>query len=898
MDTKSKNNRRIRSIAAVICVILISAGTVLFFPGISEKADRQLAIWSEEQENQQVNAEVLSEIYDGTYVLFYEMAQRKEPLSAADLYFEPQYDPDTLAMGTVGLINDLKNEMNSRMADSINEFDEYRLDIDYCVITEDGKYEKNTGQPLEAVVENPNSGKAVVENSDSAEIELLREYYNNYFVMQYDANGILTVGSVYSRNLDAGMIIKMLGQYDRDDSFWRGIRETYGYLEGGNNLVCGWKKPSDFTVIFGIPETAANQLVYADGDYEYGMDYYMTQSAYAEAGGSILFLAALALVAALVFLMTSSRIWRCGIPMKRPGNWYLMEAAIFGAIEVISESDDFMQIMWSHKAFRSYDTLYAELFYNNPMAAAWQLISALVSVGFLLAVWYVSIRFLRPAVTLGLREYVRQYSLIYQIFPLVKQRWEEFAEEIRHIDFSEKSTKVILKIVILNYIVLAVISMFWFFGLAVLLVYSVALFYLIKKYYDRAGRDYQRLLRGVGQIAEGNLDAGIDEDIGVFEPFKEQLSRIRFGFKKAVDDEVKSQRMKTELITNVSHDLKTPLTAITTYVELLKKEDITEEERRSYIETLERKSLRLKVLIEDLFEVSKATSNNITLDLMQVDVVKLMKQVSVEHADQFAAASLELRWNVPEESVILMLDNQKTYRIFENLFVNIQKYAMPGSRVYVEVRRIPGAQGGGGTAAGPGGAYTAGFAGQSAGGTAAGLGGAYTAQNDPGSVSGTGMTGMSGAAAGAMNAAGTAEAGSMPGAAQRAQNAGSMPGAGGIPGGMSAPGMSGSMPGASGMPGAGGVPGGMTGTGMSGATGTSADLVEITLKNMSAAELTFRPDEITERFVRGDESRNTEGSGLGLAIAKSFTEAQNGSLHVEVDGDLFKVVIRWKCVIY
>ena len=161
---------------------------------------------------------------------------------------------------------------------------------------------------------------------------------------------------------------------------------------------------------------------------------------------------------------------------------------------------------------------------------------------------------------------------------------------------------------------------------------------------------------------------------------------IRFGFKKAVDEEVKSQRMKTELITNVSHDLKTPLTAITTYIELLKKEDITEEERRSYIETLERKSLRLKVLIEDLLEVSKANSKSMTLNLMKVDVVKLMKQVSVEHTDKFTASSLDLRWNVPEDQVILMLDNQKTYRIFENLFVNIQKYAMPGSRVYVELK--------------------------------------------------------------------------------------------------------------------------------------------------------------------------------------------------------------------
>ena len=378
-----------------------------------------------------------------------------------------------------------------------------------------------------------------------------------------------------------------------------------------------------------------------------------------------------------------------------------------------------------------------------------------------LAVAFVSVVCIYPVFSVGLKEYIRQYSFIYQIFPWIRKKWNQFTDEVNHIDFSDKTTKTILKIVVINFLVLAVLMCMWMFGIVGLVIYSLVLFYLMKKYYDRIKKDYDVLMRGLQRIAEGDLDTMITEDIGVFEPFKEQLTEIRTGFKKAVDEEVKSQRMKTELITNVSHDLKTPLTAITTYVELLKKEDITEEERKSYIETLEKKSLRLKVLIEDLFEVSKATTNNITLNLMDVDVVNLMKQVSVEHADKFEQMGLQLRWNVPEEKIILKLDNQKTYRIFENLFVNIQKYAMPNSRVYIDVEKPEGN-------------------------------------------------------------------------------------------------------------------------------------VTITMRNMSAVELNVRGDELTERFVRGDASRNTEGSGLGLAIARSFTEAQKGSLHIAVDGDLFKVVILWK----
>ena len=228
-----------------------------------------------------------------------------------------------------------------------------------------------------------------------------------------------------------------------------------------------------------------------------------------------------------------------------------------------------------------------------------------------------------------------------------------------------------------------------------------------------------------------------------------------------MDDEVKSQKLKTELITNVSHDLKTPLTAIITYVNLLKEENITTDQRREYLNILELKSLRLKALIEDLFEVSKANSQNITLNLTAVDIMSLIKQVAFEMSDKIEAANLELRMNLTDEKVLISLDSQKTYRIYENLFGNIAKYAMKGTRVYVNGFRID-------------------------------------------------------------------------------------------------------------------------------------DTVVITLKNISAQELTVDSTDLTERFVRGDASRNTEGSGLGLAIAKSFTELQGGDLRLELDGDLFKVITTWK----
>lgn len=754
MDIKWKNNRKTRIIITVLALVLISAGTVLAFPGISSRADRQLAGWREELETEQINSDTLEKLFSGSYVLFYELSQREGTISAADLYFAAQYE-NTLAMDTVGLINDLKAEMNSRMGTAASEFDQYRMDIDYCIVLGDGKYEKNTGQPLEAVYQ---------ASLDQSVIRSLQEYYNNYFVMRYDENGILTVEKVYSQNVDPGMIIKILGLNDRTDMFWEGLPESYVSLFGREDgLVCEWKKPSDFTVIYGIPKNAENQLIWQYGDYEYGSDYLMMVSAYSQAGGMLLFAGGLLLTTALMFAMTSRRVWRCEIPMNRPGNRYVMEAALLGVLIVLNQGNYFLQVIWSHKSFESYQKLFEQLFYNDSWTTLWQLISAGAQTGILYVLWYVSIRALRPAVTLGIREYVRQYSLIYQIFPWIKARWEDFVYETRHIDFSEKSTKMILKIVVINYVVLAVVSMFWFFGIGVLLVYSVVVFYLIKKYYDRAGRDYQTLLSGVGQIARGNLDAEIDRDIGMFEPFKEQLAMIRFGFKKAVDEEVKSQRMKTELITNVSHDIKTPLTSIINYVDLLGKEELGNETAEEYLEVLARQSNRLKKLIEDLMEASKASTGNLAVNPEQLEAGVSMTQTVGEFEEKLQANQLQLLVSKPEEPVYIMADARHLWRVMDNLMNNICKYAQSGTRVYIDLKK-------------------------------------------------------------------------------------------------------------------------------------QDNRAVITFRNTSKYALNISPEELMERFVRGDSSRNTEGSGLGLSIARSLTELMGGTFAIFVDGDLFKVVLEFENV--
>ena len=189
---------------------------------------------------------------------------------------------------------------------------------------------------------------------------------------------------------------------------------------------------------------------------------------------------------------------------------------------------------------------------------------------------------------------------------------EKVYNSFDNIDFTDRNNKTILKIVLINALILTVITVLWFYGIVAVVIYSIILFFILRKYFNDLKDKYALLLNATNQMAEGNLNVEVTDDLGVFNPFKKELEKIQDGYQKAVDKEVKSQKMKTELITNMSHDLKTPLTAIITYVDLLKLEK-DEEKRKEYIQILEKKSLRLKVLIEDLFEISKATSQTVTL---------------------------------------------------------------------------------------------------------------------------------------------------------------------------------------------------------------------------------------------------------------------------------------------
>ena len=269
------------------------------------------------------------------------------------------------------------------------------------------------------------------------------------------------------------------------------------------------------------------------------------------------------------------------------------------------------------------------------------------------------------------------------------------------------------------------------------------------------------LLKGAKRMRQGDLNQKINTRflVGSYKKAAEDLNALADGAKNAAEKQLKSERMKTELITNVSHDIKTPLTSIINYVDLMEKPH-TEEEQQQYLEVLSRQSQRLKKLVDDLMDMSKATTGNMAVEIVQVDAAEAVNQALGEFSDKLEAAALMPVFRQPEDFVAMYADGRLLWRVLSNLLSNIVKYALPGTRVYIDLQQQNGQ-------------------------------------------------------------------------------------------------------------------------------------VLISLKNISREPLNISAEELKERFVRGDTSRNTEGSGLGLNIAQSLMELQKGSLDLLVDGDLFKVTLTF-----
>lgn len=771
MDTKLKNNKKI---SLLIMLLLIAAATICFcvqYPVFKRNVQRyQVDILQSD--------EFLTDIYKGNMVLYRELMERVtgERVKYRDLFLQVLAEPDYLGEGEayVNLGGKAWGEVAGNVMDSLLESWEESVRGDLGVAREMDYRMTDHASGLSI----SNTGYDISKLGTKEADEELMNRYPYYIKMSFSDTGYLENVSVKGKNSDAllkavqsGMRSKFLTTKFWERSFYDYEDEPVYYYTDNDQLMKAeteiFNAPRGCTICYALTGRQMETLI-AHNSWQNWYYYYNYSGAAGAYSGILIFLAIPALLLPLWKRRTYT-LHQSGMA-KIP-----FEIAVVVMIFELGVGANWITDLVIGIVEGSLAEMIGGLLGGLPLASyqinciacviAW--IINFVVVYLVFGLWYYMVTSLGQIWELGIRGYLRERSLICRytkrIWGFCIRKVKIFENELLHVDLGKKANKTVLRVVAVNFIILGIICAMWVFGWMALIIYSIILYMVLKKYVQKIQEQYRKLLEATESIAGGNLQTEFDKDWGVFESYKDELVKIQSGFSRAVEEEVKSQKMKTELITNVSHDLKTPLTAITTYIELLKEEGLAREQQKEYIEVLEKKALRLKNLIEDLFEVSKASSGSVALNFQEVDIGNLIRQVYLEYEDKVEEADLIFRFYLPDKKIILNLDSQKTYRVFENLYTNIIKYAMPHTRVYVNLEQ-------------------------------------------------------------------------------------------------------------------------------------TEDEIVIELKNMSQVELNIPAESLTERFVRGDSSRNTEGSGLGLAIARSFVELQKGQMKVDIDGDLFKVTIRWKVV--
>ena len=403
--------------------------------------------------------------------------------------------------------------------------------------------------------------------------------------------------------------------------------------------------------------------------------------------------------------------------------------------------------------------------YDPAMWSAMPFLALLLILAVVLDAVLLAILLMTSAVRFKTETYIKSsliYKVLYLVFAILKKSSSvifRFCKRTLHLIWSFLRSiplvwKTVVSVIVFMFIEFIILALDWgewwptawiFNGILCAGIIAVAI--LLK-----------RIKKGTEEIAKGNLYKKINTKY-MFLDMKDHainINNINDGIAKAVEERMKSERFKTELITNVSHDIKTPLTSIINYVDLLEKEEIENETAKEYIGVLSRQSARLKKLVEDLLEASKASTGNVNVNLTQLELGILLSQALGEYDEKFSKSNLQVILNKTDNLLLVMADNRHIWRVFDNILNNISKYAQPNTRVYIDAKR-------------------------------------------------------------------------------------------------------------------------------------NGKMAEISFRNISKDPLNISGDELMERFVRGDSSRNTEGSGLGLSIAKSLTEVQKGKLDIQIDGDLFKV---------
>lgn len=643
MDTKLKNSKYVKAIISFIIIglfVAISFGIIIVSP------NAKLSTYGENFNTYEL-PNLLNRVNYGVYQNLIEKREQKA-INPADYLMK--------VTGAVEADNlkHLKEEINSNVKGSRDTLINGVKNLEYFAVDKVSKTSVYSNEYSDGII--------IKEDLSQEEIKNIKDKHSFYVVVDYDDKGVAKV--INSFGIDKELV-KEIYANKVVDAYPEGVEAT-----DLRNVTFVYSAPKSNSMVKG-------DLIYSILNTNKSRGYVDTITKLMVTSGIISLILALAIP-----YEVSRKVLGFKTLSKIP-----LEILFIGEIVLIILLEEVINTRHAFSFIsESGDFISSILNFEIDKLIVYGLIIICIFAG--LYSIFIAITVIKHIINLGFREYFKKYTIIGRIINFIINTGKKVGDFIVNTDIRESNNKKILSVLGINFLAVSVFCLMWFVGIFFAVIYTIVLFVIAKKYLNNIKDKYNKLFEATNEIAKGNLDVKIDEDLGLFETFNEEIKKIQVGLKKSVAEEVKSQRMKTELISNVSHDLKTPLTSIITYVDLLKDKSLTEEKRKLYLDTLDKKSQRLQYLIEDLFEISKATSGNINLNIVEVDVVSLMKQTLLELDDKIENSSLIIRSNFPNEKVILSLDSQRMFRVFENLIINITKYALEESRVYINIENM------------------------------------------------------------------------------------------------------------------------------------------------------------------------------------------------------------------
>lgn len=638
MDTKLKSSNRWLTGFTIFFLFSIAVSIISSYPYIQKQATSSLGNYFEDYAFSDL-------IMQASYSLYSEYAiqQSNKNLTPYDVLIG-QAAPKT-------------GYNKTKVNEQINSWVENNLlsspNLRHMMITAAGKS-----------VESNMERKSTILPDGKVNIALLQAKYQFYAQISFDTDGNVQVIESYGANSEH------LTEKLRDSAKTISLMFTQQSISPIRNI----------TFLYAVP-----QKLYYDN---FSTNIFLNeQDAYITAGSLILSTAITVtlLFALIVPYRTLTTVRWYPFVRKLPVELYMI--ALYMSINMLISMPGTLVSDYMNKELTWYFVLFTSQVTHVSSAILWSMNMAIwlfILSTLVLCTWLVKY-ITRSGFIAHFKKHSLLYKLFYNLFKFISNTLEKYISYANTYILTTKNNRELLFILIVNAIICSIFTFISNFGLLGILIYTVVLYIVLRKVIGTNRQHFQQLYHATSQIAKGNLEFVVDKNLGILEPLNQNLKQIQAGFKRAIAEEVKSQKMRTELISNISHDVKTPLTSIITYIDLLKNDALSLEQRTEYVGILERKAQTLQHLVEDLFEISKLSSGNVHFYKEDIDVVSLMNQALFEVKDLWDTAQLTVKPNLPAGKVILSLDSLRTYRVFENLLINIYKYALPSTRVYIDI---------------------------------------------------------------------------------------------------------------------------------------------------------------------------------------------------------------------